>query len=53
MPSRKGRCKDLILLTDMDSRDTQSLLTSFVKFGFRDTSSPPPAIEGAAITHVY
>ena len=41
MPSRKGRCKDLILLTDMDSRDTQRLLTSFVKFGFRDTSHHP------------
>lgn len=41
MPSRKRRCKDLILLTDTDSRDPQSLLTSFVKFGCRDTSSSP------------
>lgn len=31
MPSRKGRHKDLILLTDMDSRDTQSLLTILCK----------------------
>ena len=57
MPSRKGRCKDLILLTDMDSRDTQSLLTSFLKFGFRDMSyrhpHNPRAIKRDAITHVY
>lgn len=57
MPSRKGRYKDLILLTDMDSRDTQSLLTSFVKFGCRDTSyrhaHSPHAIKRGAITHVY
>lgn len=37
MPRREGRCKDLILLTDTDCRDTQSLLRSFVKSGFGDT----------------
>lgn len=53
MPSRKRRCKDLILLTDMDGRDTQSLLTSFVKLRFRDTSSLPLPPQEETPSHMF
>lgn len=53
MPSRKGRCKELILLTDMDCRDTQSLLTSLVKFGSRDTPQPPLLMWKETPSHMF